>query len=456
MGARCISPVDGSIYAERPFVRAEEAAAAVRRACAARPAWSALPLARRVDVVLAGIGKLGAMNSEIVPELAWQMGRPIRYGGERGGVEERAAHMAGIAEEALAPLVAEDSGRFERRVEREPCGVVLVIAPWNYPYLTALNVIVPALIAGNVVVLKHSSQTLLAGERIASALTAAGVPDAVMQSLTLDHGTTEKLISAGQFDYVSFTGSVEGGRAVERAAAGTFTGLCLELGGKDPGYVTEDADLQQAAQALMDGALYNSGQCCCGIERIYVAASVHSKFLEAAAELARQQRLGNPLDETTTLGPMAHRRFAEQARAHVAEAVAAGAKPLVGIFAEDDGGAYMSAQVLAGANHGMRLMREETFGPVVGVMSVANDEEAVRLMNDSEYGLTISLWTPDAERAASIGRRVETGTVFMNRADYVDPALCWTGRKSTGRGGALGAIGFHNVTRPKSYHLKKV
>jgi acyl-CoA reductase-like NAD-dependent aldehyde dehydrogenase len=453
---KCISPIDGSVYAERPSAGLEEARAVVGRARAARPAWAARPLEERVALVRAGVAALGAMNEEVVPELAWMMGRPVRYGGEFGGVEERASYMADIADQALAPLVVEDSEKFERRILREPHGVVLVIAPWNYPYMTAINTVAPALIAGNAVVIKHATQTLLAGERMVRAFTAAGLPDDVFQNLFLDHATTEALLQERAFDLVNFTGSVAGGRAIERAAAGTFTALGLELGGKDPGYVMEDADLDAAAETLIDGAMFNSGQCCCGIERIYVAEPLYDRFVEQALDIVNGYVLGSPLEEATTLGPMANRRFADLVRSHVEEARAQGAVAHIDAARfPDDGGTYLAPQILTGVSHEMRVMREESFGPVVGIMKVRDDREAVRLMNDSEFGLTASLWTSDPERAARIGAAIETGTVFMNRADYLDPGLCWTGCKNTGRGGALSVIGYQNLTRPKSYHLKK-
>jgi acyl-CoA reductase-like NAD-dependent aldehyde dehydrogenase len=334
--------------------------------------------------------------------------------------------------------------------------VVLVIAPWNYPYMTAINTVAPALIAGNAVVIKHATQTVLAGERMVQAFTAAGLPEDVFQNLFLDHATTEALLQERAFDLVNFTGSVAGGRAIERAAAGTFTALGLELGGKDPGYVMEDADLDAAAETLIDGAMFNSGQCCCGIERIYVAEPLYDRFVEQALDIVNGYVLGSPLEEATTLGPMANRRFADLVRSHVEEARAQGAVAHIDAARfPDDGGTYLAPQILTGVSHEMRVMREESFGPVVGIMKVRDDREAVRLMNDSEFGLTASLWTSDPERAARIGAAIETGTVFMNRADYLDPGLCWTGCKNTGRGGALSVIGYQNLTRPKSYHLKK-
>ena len=455
---QCISPVNGEVYAEREAVSLDVATAAVARARKAQKSWAKRPLEERVQLVLKGVARLNEMVDEVVPEIAWQMGRPIKYGGEFRGFNERSNYVASIAADALKPLVIEESDRFERRIEREPHGVVFVIAPWNYPYMTAINTVAPALMAGNTVVLKHAQQTLLVGERMVRAFVEAGVPEDVFQNLFLDHQTTSALIAAGNFNFINFTGSVEGGRSIERAAAGTFAGLGLELGGKDPGYVMEDADLDAAVDTLMDGATFNSGQCCCGIERIYVHESLYDAFVEKSVAWVSNYKLGNPLDAETTLGPMANKRFAKVVREQIADAVAKGAKALVDpkLFPADDGGAYLAPQVLVDVDHSMEFMREETFGPAVGIMKVKSDAEALDLMNDSKYGLTASLWTKDPERAARIGRDIETGTVFMNRADYLDPALVWTGCKETGRGGSLSVLGFQNLTRPKSYHLKKV
>ncbi|UWP92922.1 aldehyde dehydrogenase family protein [Aliiroseovarius crassostreae] len=453
---KCISPIDGSVFAERDVLSRDEAFAATARARAAQAAWAARPLAERAQLVMAGVAAVGAMNDEIVPELAHMMGRPVRYGGEFGGFNERAGHMASIAAEALADIAVGEDETFKRYIKRVPHGVVFVVAPWNYPYMTAINTVAPALIAGNTVVLKHATQTLLVGERMAAAFHAAGIPEDVFQNVFLSHDVTNDLIAGNAFDFVNFTGSVGGGQAMERAAAGTFTGVGTELGGKDPGYVMEDADLDAAVDTLIDGAMFNAGQCCCGIERIYVHESLYDDFVAKAVEIVKGYKLGNPLDPETTMGPMANVRFADEVRAQISEALAEGAVAHIETFAEDDGGAYLTPQILTNVTHDMRVMRDESFGPVVGIMKVSSDDEAIALMNDSEFGLTASLWTRDLDRAARVGDQVETGTVFMNRADYLDPGLCWTGCKNTGRGGGLSVIGFHNLTRPKSYHLKKV
>ena len=453
---KCISPIDGSLYAERPVLQQEAALEAVMRAKAAQVAWAARPLSERIALVQAGVAAVGEMNDQIVPELAHQMGRPIRYGGEFGGFDERASHMADIAVDALAPIIVEESDAFTRKIKRVAHGVVLVVAPWNYPYLTAVNSVVPALIAGKSVLLKMASQTLLVGERMAAAFHTAGIPEDVFQNVFLDHGTTAALIAAKSFGFVNFTGSVGGGMAIETAAAGTFTGVGLELGGKDPGYVMEDADLDAAVDTLIDGAMFNSGQCCCGIERIYVVESLFDAFVEKAVAIVNGYKLGDPMNPETTLGPMAHVRFADEVRAQTAEAIADGATALIdpALFPNDHD-AYLMPQILVDVNHNMRVMRDESFGPVVGIMKVKDDAEAIKLMNDSEFGLTASLWTRDYARAESIADQIDTGTVFTNRCDYLDPALCWTGCKNTGRGGGLSIIGYHNLTRPKSYHIKK-
>ncbi|KIN63370.1 Aldehyde dehydrogenase [Sulfitobacter noctilucicola] len=453
---RCVSPIDGSVYAERTPLSGAEARAAVDTARTAQPAWAGLTVAERAELVMAGVANVGKMNDEIVPEIAHQMGRPVRYGGEFGGFNERATYMAQIAQDALADLVIEDSGNFRRVIKRVPHGVVLVVAPWNYPYMTAINTVAPALIAGNTVMLKHASQTPLVGERMAQAFYEAGVPEDVFQNVFLDHQTTSDLIAAKSFGFVNFTGSVSGGKVIEAAAAGTFTGLGLELGGKDPGYVCDDADIDAAVDTLIDGAMFNSGQCCCGIERIYVAEQHFDAFVEKAVAIVSAYKLGNPLEEETTLGPMAQVRFADAVRKQTADAIAAGATAHIdpALFPQD-GGAYLMPQILTGVTHDMDVMREESFGPVVGIMPVKDDAEAIALMNDSDYGLTASVWTSDSKRAEAIGDQIETGTVFQNRADYLDPGLCWTGCKDTGRGGGLSVIGYHNLTRPKSYHLKK-
>ena len=453
------SPVDGSIYVERPVATDQQVSRAVEAARAAQPDWAARSIADRCKYVLAMLEALVGMSDEIVPELAHMMGRPVRYGGEFGGVKERTTYMVEIAEAALKPVMASNpKDGFTRYVKKDPLGVVMVIAPWNYPYLTAVNTIVPALIAGSTVILKHAAQTLLVGERFAQAFEKAGLPKGVFQNVVLNHAQTEKLLGSGKIDHVNFTGSVAGGRAIEKAGAGTFMTMGLELGGKDPAYVLADAKLDHAIPNLVEGAFYNSGQCCCGIERIYVHEKVYDDFVDGFVAETKNYQLGNPLDQATTMGPMAQARFADFIREQRAEALRKGATAHMNTSDDRDreGSPYLPAEVLTGVDHQMSVMREESFGPIVGIMKVRGDEDAIALMNDSPYGLTASVWTSDIEHAVKIGDRVETGTVFMNRCDYLDPALVWTGVKDTGKGAALSQIGYDNLTRPKSYHLREV
>ena len=455
---KIISPIDGSVYAERPLASGVEIDAAVVRAKAARRAWRETTIAERQKILTHFVDALLLMNDEIVPELAWQMGRPVRFGGEKRGVEERARYMIELAAEALAPSIKPEKEGFTRYITREALGTVMVIAPWNYPFLTAVNSIVPGLLSGNAIILKHASQTLLAGERFAAAADSAGLPAGLFQNLVLGHADTEKLIGTGAIDHVNFTGSVEGGRRIEQAAAGTFATLGLELGGKDPAYVRADANLDFAAENLADGSFFNSGQSCCGVERIYVHADVYDGFIDRFVGQARGWTLGDPLDPATIVGPMARGSFADHVRGQTEEAERAGAHRHLNWADSRDvaGSPYLAPEVLTGVNHQMSVMREESFGPVVGIMKVSDDAEAISLMNDSPYGLTASIWTEDLDAAGRIGAEVETGTVFANRCDYLDPALVWTGVKDTGKGGALSEIGYHNLTQPKSFHLRRV
>ncbi len=453
----CISPVDGSVVARRTCATDAEIATTLVAARKAQRAWMTTPLAERKAKMLEFLTAMQAQNDEIVPELAMQMGRPVRYGGELRSLEERVRALVALSEEALAPIAPAAKTGFRRMIKRTPVGLVFVIAPWNYPYLTAVNALVPALLAGNAVILKHAAQTLLAGERFQAAMDRAGLPKHLFTTLTLDHDATLRLIASRSVDHVSFTGSVEGGKAMERAAAGTFTSLGLELGGKDPAYVRADADFDYAVENLVDGAFYNSGQSCCGVERIYVHEALYDRFIGAFADLSSRYVLGDPRDQGTTLGPMASARLAEVVRAHIAEALAKGARALVDaarFSADRVATPYLLPQVLVGVDHTMRVMMDESFGPVVGIMKVSSDEAALQLMNDSPYGLTASIWSEDAAAVERIGDGVATGTVFMNRCDYVDPELAWTGVKDTGRGASMSRLGFEALTRPKSFHLR--
>jgi len=455
---KTISPVDGRIYVERPLATAAGIDRALDCALRAQAAWAALPLPTRCAILAKAVDAFVAKTNDIAAEITWQMGRPIRYTpGEVRGFEERARYMLNAAPQALAAIQPGEKAGFERQIKRVPLGVIVVVAPWNYPYLTAVNAVIPALIAGNTVVLKHSHQTPLCAERFLEAFLSAGVPAGVFQYLHLSHADTARLMSDPRVAGVCFTGSVSGGRAVVAATAAGFATAGLELGGKDPAYVRADANLGHAIETLTDGAFFNSGQSCCGIKRIYVAESRYREFVDGVVDLTSKYRLGSPLDPDTTIGPVVRAAAADAVRSQVQEAVAHGARQLIDgkLFASSSvGSPYLAPQVLVDVNHSMAIMREETFGPAVGIMSVGSDEEAVRFMNDSEFGLTAAIFSADAARAETLGDSLETGTVFLNRCDYLDPALAWTGVKNSGRGCTLSRVGFEQLTRPKSYHFR--
>jgi acyl-CoA reductase-like NAD-dependent aldehyde dehydrogenase len=454
-----ISPVDGSVCAEYQRASAADIDAALDRAVRGQRRWKRVPIGERAATCRRAVDLMVARADRLATELTWQMGRPITQSPFeiRRGFEERARYMIDIAEGATADLVLDHKDGFRRFIRREPLGVVLVLAPWNYPYLASVNAVIPAIMAGNSVILKVSQQTPLVAERYAEAFAEAGLVDDVFQHLQAGHDAVAGMIEDERVNFVSFTGSVEGGCDVQRAASRRFIATNLELGGKDPAYVRPDAPLEPTIENLVDGAFFNAGQSCCAVERIYVHRDVYRRFVEGFVALTRRYRLGNPLAPDTTLGPMVRSSAAELVRSQVAEAVEQGARALIApaeFPADQAGTPYLAPQVLIDVNHRMRVMTEETFGPAVGVMAVNDDDEAVALMNDSRYGLTASIWTTDVDAAIQIGDRVETGTWFLNRCDYLDPALAWTGVRDSGRGCSLSRLGYDALTRPKSFHLR--
>jgi len=455
-----ISPIDGTLYLERPLASGEQIARTLASAVEAQSAWRRVPISARVEICRRMAAWCVEHADQLGEELTRQIGRPIAYSPFelRRGFNERVQYLSDIAEAELADIAIEPKENFHRFIRQEPVGVVLVLAPWNYPWLASVNAIVPAILAGNSVVLKMAPQTPLVAERYAEAFREAGLPDGVFQYLHIDHDQVAEVIGDARIGFVAFTGSVAGGHAVQRAASGRFIATGLELGGKDPAYVRPDAQFDATVENLVDGAIFNSGQSCCAIERIYVHRDLYTRFVEACVALTRQYRLGNPLDQATTLGPLVRTEAAEKVRQQIAEAVAKGARTLIDpaeFSADRPGSPYLAPQILVDVDHSMAIMTEETFGPVVGIMPVADDEEAIRLMNDSHYGLTASIWTSDFDAAIRLGEQIETGTFYMNRCDYLDPALAWVGVRDSGRGVTLSRRGFQPFTRLKSFHLRK-
>lgn len=455
-----ISPVDGRVYVERPYATAGDIEATLERAARALGVWRRTPVEERSRICRAFADAFERKRDAIALELSWQMGRPSAYApNEVRGTLERARYMIDAAAGALGDIDVGAKAGFTRFIRREPLGVVFTIAAWNYPYLIAVNSVIPALMAGNAVILKHSAQTPLCAERFAECFAEAGLPASVFQVLHLTHADTERVIGDARIGFVAFTGSVAGGHAVQRAAAERFIGVGLELGGNDPAYVRADANFDHAVENLVDGAFFNSGQSCCGIGRVYAHASLHARFVEAFVDLTNRYRLGSPIERETTLGPVVRTQAAESIRRAISEAARAGARGLIDakrFAANADSTPYLAPQVLVDVSHDMPVVREENFGPLVSIMKVESDEEAIELMNDSRYGLTACVWTADEEAAIRIGDRIETGTWFMNRCDYLDPALAWVGVKDSGRGCTLSVVGYEHLTRPKSFHLRTV
>jgi acyl-CoA reductase-like NAD-dependent aldehyde dehydrogenase len=456
---RIDNPYSGEIVADRRFATAQEIESIVARAHRAQRGWARVALPERVASCERFCAAFERDGERIAREITAQMGKPLAQA--RGEVKtclSRARHMMSIAAESLRDEPLPPIPGFTRFIQNAPVGVVLDISAWNYPLLITVNVVVPAVLAGNAVLVKHATRTALCGEAFARAFAEAGAPEGLVQAVHADHDVCARIAARPEIGFVSFTGSVRGGHEVYRAVAQTrFIDVGLELGGKDPAYVAPDADLDYAVVNLVDGAFYNAGQSCCGIERIYVHASVYDRFLEGAVAETRNLRMGDPLDEGTTLGPMAQPDAPARLEAQIAEARSKGGRVLCGGKATsvEGKGRFFDPCVVSDATHQMHgLMVEESFGPIVGIARVASDDEAVRLMNDSPYGPTASIWTRDEERAFRVGSQIETGTFFMNRCDYLDPALPWTGVKDSGKGASLSRFGFYSVTRRKSFHLR--
>jgi acyl-CoA reductase-like NAD-dependent aldehyde dehydrogenase len=455
---KTFSPIDGSLYIERNYADTAQIYAALKSAKKAQAVWRNTSLDERKLICSRAVDAVVANKEQIASELCWQMGRPIRYAaGEVNSFADRSRYMISVANEVLAPVQVSEKVGFIRYISREPVGVVLVIAPWNYPLHTPINTIVPALLAGNTVILKHSAQTPLCAERIFEAFQAADLPEGVFQYLHMTHEATEAVIQSPEINFVAFTGSLSVGSRIEKLAAGRFVGIGLELGGKDPSYIRADADLDFAVENTVDGAFFNSGQSCCGIERIYAHESIFDTYVEKLVGLVKQYQLGRPDDPETTLGPLVNASAAAFVRSQIKDAEAQGAVAHINpkdFPMDQEGTPYMAPQVLTQVDHSMRVMTEESFGPVVGIMKVSSDEEAVGLMNDSEFGLAASIFTQNIDTAIALGEQIETGTFFVNRCDYLDPELAWTGVKNTGRGCTLSKLGFNAFTQLKSYHIK--
>ncbi|KAI4116434.1 MAG: hypothetical protein LQ345_003150 [Seirophora villosa] len=418
-------------------------------------------LQQRKAIVAKALTLLHGRHNVLAKELAEQMGRPIAYGSkEIITAVARGEYLLKICHDALKDTEGEPESGFKRYIRKLPIGPVLILFAWNYPYLILVNSLIPALLAGNSVILKPSPQTPTIAEHIQEIFSEAGLPPNVIQYFHCGSlQRIEGVVKSPQIKLICFTGSVAGGLAVQRAAADRIVSVGLELGGKDAAYVRADVDVKWAAEEIIDGAVFNSGQSCCSIERVYVAEKIHDQFVTAAQEVLKRYILGSPLDKETNVGPVISRRAKDVIEAHVKDALdkgATNATPDNASFSKlRPDGNYVPPTLLTGVTHDMDVMNEETFGPVIPVMKVGNDEEALLLMNDSEFGLTASIWTSDVSAGEKLAQEVDAGTVFVNRCDFPSPDLAWTGWKNSGKGVSLSKFGFEQFVRLKSFHLKE-
>ncbi len=443
-------PFDVPITSETDLDRALVDARTAARALAA------MSVEERVALTDRALAKFESRKDEIARDITRQMGKPLSQArGEVDGMAGRWRHMQSIAKEALADvMIPKDS--FDRRIRKEPLGVVLDLPAWNYPLLTAVNAVVPAVLAGNAVVIKHSPRTPLCGEHFARAFAEAGAPRGAVSAVFFDYERTERLVADPRIDHVLFTGSIHGGHRIQAAAKNRFLHVGLELGGNDPAYAAADCDLAKTVENVVDGAIYNAGQSCCSVERVYVHRSIYDRFVAAAEPLVRAYVLGDPSSDATTLGCIAQPNHPQELAAFIADATQKGARLVAGGKATSVSGKgrFFEATMLVDVPQAADLMKKESFGPILAIAPVDSDEEALARMNDSELGLTASVWTSDRARAERMANELQFGTVYMNRCDSLDPALPWTGVKDSGRGVTLGTLGFDALTRPKSIHFR--
>jgi acyl-CoA reductase-like NAD-dependent aldehyde dehydrogenase len=449
------NPFTGEPACEVELADGRTASVTLDRAREAARSWRA-SLTDRIALCERAVAAMEARSEAIAADITRMMGKPLAQArGEVKTTAARARHMMSIAEASLADVVLPLAG-FDRRIVREPVGVVLDLPAWNYPLLTAVNCVIPAVLAGNAVIVKHSPRSPLCGEHFARAFSEASAPAHLVQALHCDHAQSERLVGDERVDQVVFTGSVFGGHRMVEAATRRFLHPCLELGGNDPAYVAPDCDLAKTVENVVDGAIYNAGQSCCAVERVYVHKSLYGRFLELAEALVRAYVMGDPTADATTLGPIAQRQHVAELEAFVSDAQARGGRVIAGGKAAsvEGHGRFFEATLVADGDQSMDLFRRESFGPIVAAAPVGSDEEALEKMNDSRLGLTASVWTTDRDRAARLARALEYGTVFMNRCDYLDPALPWTGRKDSGQGVSLSTLGFEGLTRTKAIHFR--
>jgi acyl-CoA reductase-like NAD-dependent aldehyde dehydrogenase len=450
-----VNPATEELYRAIEPTSEAELASILGKMRAAQQKWREVPVSERVEICRGFVEAFRSIRESVALDITRQMGKPlVQARREVDTMLDRAETVLRLAPAALQDDALPPKEGFHRFIRHEPLGIVLDIPAWNYPLLIAVNVVIPALLAGNAVLIKHARLTPLCGDAFVDAFRKTSLPRDLVASIHVDHATVSALIQKRAVDFVSFTGSVEGGREVYRQASGQLLDMGLELGGKDPALVCEDANFNYAVANLVDGAFYNAGQSCCAVERIYVMRPLFANFVDAYVAEVEKYKTGNPEDAATDIGPLAQRKGLDFLESQIKQAVSRGARVLTGGERLPGRGYFFQPTVLTGVDHGMSVMMEESFGPVIGIMPVDSEEEAVRLMNDSPYGLTASIWTEDAARGEALADKTAAGTVYVNRCDYLDPELAWTGIKDSGHGCTLSHLGFQHLTRPKSFHIR--
>ena len=451
-----INPFTLATIAERDYDDRQSIAEKLAAVRGAGAAWASLPCSERVGQLREALGYFERNGNSIASELTALMGKPFTESrNELRGFFERAKFLLENAESTLAPETLPEIDGFHRRIEHVPLGVVFIISAWNYPLMIALNGVLAALLAGNTVLLKHASMTAPLGDHFEKAFGHLAAHPGLLRHAFTDHQSAGELIRERQVDHVIFTGSVSGGRAISRHCGEAMLDCHLELGGKDAAYVAADADVRLAAEVIVEGCMYNAGQSCCGIERVYVHASLEEAFVSRVRQLVGAYQLGDPTDPATTMGPLADpsaaelmERQVEEAQAGGAEIIAGGRRRLIG------GSTFFEPTIVLRPRQDMAIMQEENFGPIMPVMVVGDDAGAVSLINDCQFGLTAAIWSADADLAEALGAELEVGTVFLNRCDYLDPALPWTGYKLSGRGSGLSRYAFYGLTKRKAIHFR--
>ena len=453
---KILNPATNTLIADVP----QDGPATVRRkyerARAAQPRWAATPIARRLQTISALRERIVAMQETLARTLTREVGKPIRQSrNELKGLLTRLDFFVAEGERALREekVFADEKQKLEERISHEPLGVIANVSAWNYPYFVGSNVFVPALLAGNAVLYKPSEFATLTGLHIEEMLHEAGVPKDVFIAV-VGGGATGSALLRLPIDGVFFTGSYATGARIGAAAGRKMIKVQLELGGKDPVYVCDDVDVNAAAEAVADGAFYNTGQSCCSVERIYVHEKIHDAFVAAFVGKVKGYKIGDPMEESTYIGAITRRPQLTVLARQVADATKKGAKLLTGGRAIKRRGNWFEPTVFANVDHRMALMRDESFGPIIGIQKVNDDAEAVRLMNDTEFGLTAGVYTPDEKRARKLLAQVHAGSAYWNCCDRVSPRLPWSGVGHSGIGLTLSTYGIQTFTRPKAWHLR--